>query len=260
MATLKGVEHAPGEEILRGLVGSGVHGTAVEGQDDRDEMGVTLEPPEMVVGLQHFEQYIYRTQPEGVRSGAGDLDLTVYSARKYMRLALQGNPTVLLLLYVPDDLLVVNTALGKEMRGLAPAIASRQAAPRFLGYLRAQKERLLGLRGSGHGRRGGGRREEYIEQYGFDTKFAMHMVRLGYQGVEFLNTGRITLPLPEPQLSYCRALRQGEVTMNDALTTVGELEVELLDLHTSSPLPEHPDTDAVNDWLASAYARSWGWR
>ena len=30
--------------ILRGQVGSGVHGTSVEGQDDRDEMGLCLEP------------------------------------------------------------------------------------------------------------------------------------------------------------------------------------------------------------------------
>ncbi len=37
--------------ILRVQVGSGVHGTAVAGQDDRDEMGVCLEPPEFVTGL-----------------------------------------------------------------------------------------------------------------------------------------------------------------------------------------------------------------
>lgn len=37
--------------ILRTQVGSGVHGTAVTGQDDRDEMGICLEPPEFVTGL-----------------------------------------------------------------------------------------------------------------------------------------------------------------------------------------------------------------
>ena len=42
-------------------------------------------------------------QPEGARSGAGDLDLVIYSLRKWARLAAQGNPTVLLLLFVPDD-------------------------------------------------------------------------------------------------------------------------------------------------------------
>lgn len=57
--------------ILRVLVGSGVHGTAIDGQDDRDEMGICIEPPDHVIGLQRFEQYVFRTQPEGVRSGRG---------------------------------------------------------------------------------------------------------------------------------------------------------------------------------------------
>lgn len=37
--------------ILRVQVGSGVHGTSVTGQDDRDEMGICLEPPEYVTGI-----------------------------------------------------------------------------------------------------------------------------------------------------------------------------------------------------------------
>jgi hypothetical protein len=37
--------------VLRVQVGSGVHGTSITGQDDRDEMGICLEPPEFVTGL-----------------------------------------------------------------------------------------------------------------------------------------------------------------------------------------------------------------
>ena len=37
--------------ILRAQVGSGVHGTAIDGQDDRDELGLCLEPPQFVTGL-----------------------------------------------------------------------------------------------------------------------------------------------------------------------------------------------------------------
>jgi RNA repair pathway DNA polymerase beta family protein len=37
--------------ILRVQAGSGAHGTAVSGQDDRDEMGVCLEPRQFVTGL-----------------------------------------------------------------------------------------------------------------------------------------------------------------------------------------------------------------
>ena len=37
--------------ILRVQVGSGMHGTSVSGQDDRDEMGLCLEPARYVTGL-----------------------------------------------------------------------------------------------------------------------------------------------------------------------------------------------------------------
>jgi hypothetical protein len=110
--------------VLRAQIGSGVHGTAVGGQDDRDEMGVCLEPPEHVTGLARvpvgtsstgtvvFQQYHRQAvwgRPGGLanRSRAGDLDV-VCSARKW-RPALASNPTVLLLLFVPDEQVVYAT-------------------------------------------------------------------------------------------------------------------------------------------------------
>lgn len=86
--------------ILRGLVGSTVHGLSNPGTGDRDEMGVCVEPPEYVIGLRRFEHCVARTQPEGHPSGPGDVDLTVYGLRKFCRLAAKGNPTVLLLFFV----------------------------------------------------------------------------------------------------------------------------------------------------------------
>ncbi len=46
-----------------------------------------------------FAQFIYRSAAEregrqDARSGAGDLDLTIYSLRRWIRLALKGNPTI----------------------------------------------------------------------------------------------------------------------------------------------------------------------
>ena len=239
-----------GHEILRVLVGSGLHGTAIDGQDDRDEMGICVEPPEYVIGLRQFEQYIFRTQPEGARSGPGDLDLIVFSLRKWVRLALAGNPTVLLPLFVPDEQVVVRSELGDELRAMAGAIVSRQAGPRFLGYLGAQRDKLLG-------RRSAAPRRELVERHGFDTKLAMHMVRLGVQGVELLETGRITLPMPEPWLSWCRALRRGERSAQEALETAAELELRLRELLDSSPLPPEPDAGRIDAWLVDAHQRAW---
>lgn len=237
--------------ILRGLVGSGVHGVSVAQQDDRDEMGICLEPPEYVSGLRNFEQYIYRTQPEGHRSGPGDLDLTIYSARKWLRLAMQGNPTVILLLFVPDNDIVQINAAGRDLRARTDMILSRQAGYRFIGYLRGQRERMLGLRSSPVNR------PELIAAYGFDTKFAGHMIRLGIQGAELLETGHITLPIPEPWRTWIKDLRVGKHTQEEALSIAEEYEEKIKNLVTTSPLREFPDYDAASKWLVQVHQEYW---
>lgn len=238
--------------ILRVLVGSGVHGTAIDGQDDRDEMGICIEPQEYVIGLREFEQYIFRTQPEGARSGPGDLDLTIYSLRKWMRLALGGNPTILLPLFTPDEHVLACNEIGAELRARTEMIISRRAGERFLGYLQSQRDRLLGIRGGKHTNR-----PELVDLYGFDTKYAMHMVRLGLQGVELLETGSISMPIAEPWLTWLQELRRGEHTKDEALDAAASLEARLEDLCQSSPLRAEPDHDAANTWLVSAYQRTW---
>jgi len=239
--------------IMRCQVGSGVHGTAIEGHDDRDEMGICVEPPEYVIGLRSFQQYMYRSKPEGVRSGPGDLDYTCYSLRKWMRLALQGNPTVLLPLFVPESEIVAITPLGEDLRRRAGMILSRQAGYRFAGYLEAQRRGMLSRDGKGRDVT----RPELIEAYGFDTKFAGHMVRLGVQGVELLETGRITLPVPEPWLTGIRKLRTGGYSMQWALDVTEDLEQRIRELTGTSLLPEHPDREAADRWLISAYETAW---
>ena len=110
-----------------------MHGTSIAGQDDRDEMGICLEPPEYVTGVARvpagtgtdsatvvFEQYERHTvwdSPGGLvnRSGAGDLDVVIYSARKWERLALAGDPTVLLPLFIPDAEVLHRDAPGVEL-------------------------------------------------------------------------------------------------------------------------------------------------
>jgi len=238
--------------IIRTLVGSTIHGLQLEGTDDRDEMGVCIEPPEYVIGLNQFETWVYRTKPEGVRSEAGDLDFVVHSLRKFARLALRGNPTVLLLLFVKPEDLLLRTPLGDELQELAPAFVSRQAGKAFLGYLTAQKQRLLGERGQLRTHR-----PKLVDEHGYDTKYAMHMLRLGYQGRELLETGRISLPMREYERQRVFSVRRGEVPFNDVLTEIGKLERELEDLLETSPLPPDPDRTVVDDFLVRAYRQYW---
>jgi uncharacterized protein len=229
----------------------------LSGTDDRDEMGVCLEPRRYVVGFGKFEQWVYRSAAEreghaGARSRAGDLDLTIYSLRKWARLALQGNPTVLLLLFLPENAIVVRTEVGEQLQKLAPAFASRHAGKRFIGYLEAQRQRLIGERGQRDINR-----TELVEKFGYDTKYAMHMLRLGYQGVEFLETGRLSLPVREPVRGHLMDVRQGRSNLTEVLSECTQLEVRLGDLLDSSPLPPEPDVKTVESFVMDAYAAAW---
>jgi hypothetical protein len=178
--------------ILRTTVGSVVHGLSNPGTDDRDELGVCVEPPEYLLGFHRFEHFVYRTQPEGMPSGPGDLDLTVYGLRKYCRLGLKGSPTTLLPLFVDGEDVIARTPAGEALQALAPAFVARSTGRAFLGYLDAQRQGLLGERHAT-------RTRELSGDHGYDTKYAMHALRIGYQGIELLETGRITLPVGEPE-------------------------------------------------------------
>lgn len=254
--------------ILRVQVGSGVHGTSIGGQDDRDEMGITPEPARFVTGLARvprglsedrhiaFEQFQRHTvwdRPGGLanRSGPGDLDVVVYSARKWCRLALAGNPTVLLALFVPDEEVVMRDEAGAELVDNAHRLVSRLAADRFLGYLRAQRDAMTGRTAPRT------HRPELVAEHGYDTKFAMHALRLGVQGEELFTTGRITLPVPEPHLSRLCAVRRGEVPLDEVLPAIDRAERRLEDLHDSPVLPVQPDRAWVGDWLHRRHLEYW---
>lgn len=89
-------------EIIRVLVGSTTHGLALEGKDDRDEMGVTIEPIREGMGLfavGPVAHFIYRSAAEregknDAPSQPGDLDLTIYTLRKFLHLVVCAEGTM----------------------------------------------------------------------------------------------------------------------------------------------------------------------
>jgi uncharacterized protein len=120
--------------------------------------------------------------------------------------------------------------------------------------MRGQPERLLGTRGQKRVNR-----PELVEAHGYDTKYAMHAARLGHQGIELLETGRLTLPMPEPERSRLMAIRTGELTFDEAMAEIDDVERRLAEALERSPLPDRPDRAAVDAFLVDAYKRTWGW-
>lgn len=227
------------------IIRAGSHLVGLNHPDsDLDTMGICIEPPDELFGIgKPFDQYV-STEP----------DVSIYGLRKYIGLALSGNPTIIQLLFAKEEAIIKQTGLGSDLQALAPDIVSRRAGKAFLGYLEAQRLRMLGLRGNaGHG----SMRNELVDKYGYDTKYAMHMLRLGMQGVELLTSGKLTLPMLQEDRDYLLGVRHGTQTAQDCIRKAEELEAEIKSLMATSPLPAHPNTTKVATWMLKTYLRSW---
>lgn len=246
----------PSTTILLVEVGSTAHGTGLPGGEDYDQMGVVVETPEDVLGVNDrgFRTVMQRTQPEGVRSGPGDVDRTLYSLRRFVRLAASGNPSILMALWAPVDF---STPHGDSLQSLGPAFVGRHVVPRYRGYMESQASRLLGTRGGGHGRRGGGQRVELVDAHGYDTKYAMHCARLGFQCLELLTTGGLRLPIEGEPADWLRSVRRGEVPFSDWWERVLGLDARLEAIQHDDRYRDGPDTSAIDRWTVAAHQALW---
>jgi hypothetical protein len=237
--------------ILESIIGSTLHGTSVgDGLEDLDLMAIVIERKERLIGFDTTDTWTFRTKPDGVRSEAGDVDWVGYGLRKYLKLALAGNPSILLPLFAPDIDLKVATPIGCELRKLSPSIISKKVYQPFKGYLRQQYNKMTGAYGAKKQTR-----PELIKAHGYDTKSASHAVRLGFQGHELLTTGKITLPMPVNQRGVCVNIRSGLWKFNEACDLILALEADLDDALLRSPLPEEPNAKLVENWMIKTYLR-----
>ncbi|MET7651386.1 nucleotidyltransferase domain-containing protein [Streptomyces sp. NPDC005486] len=212
--------------LLSGIVGSTAYGLAHEGSDV-DRLGMFAAPTEELHGLHQPKESHVSTAP----------DRTLHEAAKWCRLALGGNPTVMELVWLPDELYEVRTPLGDELIGLRETLLSaRRVRDAYLGYA-AQQFRKLQNRSEG--------------PLGADTpkrtaKHARHLKRLCTQGYELYATGRLSIRVDDPE-SYHAFGEQVAAEPEAALPLLRRFEEAFA--RTRSVLPEHPEEAAADAWL-----------
>jgi predicted nucleotidyltransferase len=212
--------------LLSGIVGSTAYGLAHEGSDV-DRLGLFAAPTEALHGLHPPKESHVSTAP----------DRTLHEAAKWCRLALGGNPTVMELVWLPDDLYEVRTPLGDELVGIRTTfLSARRVRDAYLGYATQQFRKL---------------RSRKDGSFSADTrrrtaKHARHLKRLCEQGYELYRTGQLTIRLEDPETYH----RFGEEVARDAEAAVPLLRrFEAAFAQTRSVLPEQPDETAADAWL-----------
>jgi uncharacterized protein len=96
-------------------------------------------------------------------------------------------------------------------------------------------------------------RAELERQHGYDTKHAMHLIRLLRMAVEIMSTGEVLVRRPDA--SELLEVRRGALTFEALLEQAETLGSRLKALTDSSPLPLRPDEARLNELCADLVAQ-----
>lgn len=231
--------------------GSELHGAKVQGYDDLDIYGVFIEPPEKIIGVDAYEHFVWSTGTSDSKNTKDDVDITLYGLKKWAQLACKGNPSILHFLFAPN---VLNTPNVRDtwfhgVMKYREQFLCRKHAKQFLGFASAQLMRMTGERCRNVNR------PDLVEKYGYDTKFAMHVIRLLVECEELMKTGQITLPSLEKNLLI--EIRTGLRTQEWVIEEANRRFVLCKEAEQNSKLRPEIDRNFVSQVIAEAYRKHW---
>jgi len=90
-------------------------------------------------------------------------------------------------------------------------------------------------------------RKSLVLKYGYDTKFASHLIRLVLEGIELLYTKNLIFPLE--YADYIKDIKNGKYEMGQILEEFDILEKRLNKAQSESELPNYPDKTKINKLL-----------
>jgi len=93
--------------------------------------------------------------------------------------------------------------------------------------------------------------------HGYDTKHAMHLVRLMRMGEEILTTGKVIVKRPDRE--ELLAVRNGAWKYDDLIAWADAQDKKLTEIYTSgkSPLPKQPDREKLDQLCQSLVESAW---
>jgi len=118
--------------IFHALVGSQAYGTSTP-TSDYDYKGIYVQNPKDILGFKYIEQY----QPTK--------DISFFEIRRYIELLMSANPTVLELLYSPDDCIIETSPAFELLRNNRDKFLTKKCKDSFSGYAIAQIKKAKGL-------------------------------------------------------------------------------------------------------------------
>lgn len=238
-------------------MGSIAYGVATD-ESDVDVYGFGI-PPKTIIfphlageihgfgrQIQRFEQY----QKHHVKdeSTGKEWDLAIYNIVKYFALCMDNNPNMIDSLFTPQHCVLHATAVGQHVRENRRLFLHKGAWHKFKGYAYSQLHKMATKNPTG-------KRKEMHERYGYDVKFAYHVVRLLDEAEQILTAGDIDL---SRNAEHLKAIRRGEVPEADIRAWATEKERSLESLYEASTLPYGPDEGRIRTLLLECLEMHYG--
>ena len=259
---VKPPKFVPGSVHYETIMGSVAYGVSTD-TSDMDVYGFCVPPKDMVFPhlrgeipgfgrqIQRFEQWQQHHVEDGDALGGKGrtYDLTIYSVVKYFQLCMENNPNMIDSLFTPQSCVLHCTRIGNLVRENRRLFLHKGAWHKFKGYAYSQVHKMNSRQPPE------GKRRELVEEYGFDVKYAYHVVRLLDEVEQILTEGDIDLQRNREQL---KAIRRGGWSQEDIVEHFERKERELETVYTTSKLQHSPDEAKIRRLLLDCLEHHYG--
>jgi hypothetical protein len=184
------------------------------------------------------------------KQGGVEHDFAVYGIVKYFQLCMENNPNMIDSLFVPRTCVIHSTAIGEMIQDNRRMFLHKGAWHKFKGYAYGQMNKI-GTKANASNPK----RQADIERFGYDIKFAYHVVRLMNEVEQILVEGDLDLQRNREQL---KSIRRGEWTLEELRAYFQNKEHALETAYANSPLPHGPDEEAIKELLMSCLEQHYG--
>lgn len=249
----------PDNTLYLCYMGSAAYGCSND-TSDLDMYGFAMPPREMV--FPHMAGHVpgFGPNPQGFdvwsehhivdKSAGKEYDFSVYSIVKFFDLVRDNNPNMVDALFVPERCIVHSTDVSDMVRERRKEFLHKGAFSRFRGYAYQQLKKIEGKSNSSNPKR-----QASIEQFGYDVKFAYHIVRLALECEQILTTGDLDL---ECNSEILKAIRRGDWTLERLKEWFFAKEIQLEEAKSKSQLPEKPDIEVLRQLLLDCLEHHYG--
>jgi len=206
--------------IFECVAGSQAYGLATP-TSDQDFRGFCIPPIEYFYGPVKFEQ-----KDGSWEDGA---DRAIWNITKGVEMMLNGNPNCCELLFMPEDCVVKTSTWWQRIQDLRSSFLSQRIKSSYLGYALSQQKRMAPV----------------APGDSIKPKYASHLLRLLWQGIELLETGSLTVKLYGAPRMVCWETKLGNVTHEEVLQITEMWTERLKQAAEKTDLPAEPDRKKV---------------